>query len=71
MGEIKSLVSKRSLEVWNLDETVTTEGYCRAIHRAGQARSRRPVQVVQALQRCEDCGGPSNQSGRPELARAR
>ena len=43
----------------------------RAVNHAGQARPRGPVQAVQALRRCVDCGDPFNRGRRSELARAR
>ena len=51
--------------------TYKGRGCCRAVHRAGQARTRGPVQAVQALRRCADCGGPFNRGGRSELVRVR
>ena len=52
------------------DETVSREEIV-AVHRTGQTRPWGPVQFVQALRRCADCGGPFNQVGRSELARVR
>ena len=69
-AEVKSLVSKRSLQVRDLDDTVTREEVVAALCIAGQARPRGPVQAVQTLWWCADCGCPFNRGGRPELARA-
>ena len=67
-ANVKFLVSKRTLEVRDLDETVTREEVVAALC---IALGKPDLEAVQALRWCADCGGAFNRGGSSELARAR
>ena len=66
------MVSKRSLEVRDPDETVTREEVVATLCIAlGKPDVGDQCRLYKRFGGVTDCGGPFNRDGRPELARAR
>ena len=70
--EVKSLVSETSVDIRDLDETITREeqevvaALCITLSKPKGCK----VQAVEALRRCTDCGGLFSRGGCSKLARA-